>query len=287
MEAKVGVFQGLPMPDYLALEAVSASDLRRVVQECVKSAWFHSPFNPNRPVQESTSAQLLGSAAHALLLEGNSDQIVVVEAENFKTKEARCQRDGALEEGKIPLLPHVFDVVLAMSLAARAFVESLKETEPAIYAMFQPGGGRAEETVVWQDGETLCKIRLDMISQDNLVVVDYKTSGTIAEPNTWLRRQAIPMGYIVSDGLYRRGVEAVFGVCEPKYVFLVQENEPPYMCSINGLDKSAEATTDTMVSRALRSWEECVKNNHWPGYPQRVAWHELPPYISAEWAEEG
>jgi hypothetical protein len=79
----------------------------------------------------------------------------------------------------------------AMVAAAREFIESLRETEPAIWAAFQPGGGDSELTLLWDDNGTLCRIRPDRISTDRRVIVDYKTGGTSAEPDTWGRKQMV------------------------------------------------------------------------------------------------
>jgi hypothetical protein len=39
------------------------------------------------------------------------------------------------------------------------------------------------------------------------------------------------------------------------------------------------------VQYALDKWRACLGSDEWPGYPQSVAWAELPPWEEARWLE--
>ncbi len=281
MTVEPGVYN-MPMDDYLDLEAVSSSLIRNIVQQCPLAALHRSVFNPNRPKEEITSAQLLGSAAHALLLEGNADQIVVVETENWRTNAAKEIRDNAIAEGKIPLLPGGMHIAKAMARMAREFVESLKDTDTAVWRAFQPGGGDPEVTIVWQDGETLCKIRPDLLSKGRETTVHYKTTASLAEPEYWGRTQYIRMFYYGVAAFYAYGIENAFGVQSSQY-FLVQEQNPPYLCSLIGLDDNAYKTGMEKIRIAMDAWERCAKEGMWYGYPRSAVYPEIPNYERFAW----
>ena len=94
----------------------------------------------------------------------------------------------------------------------------------------------------------------------------------------------VRMGYYVSAAFYRRGIESLFNV-SPDYVFLVVETEPPYLCSLVGMDPRAFDIGGQKVSLGLAEWERCVKANDWPSYPRVVCYPELPAWIEAEMLE--
>jgi hypothetical protein len=94
------------------------------------------------------------------------------------------------------------------------------------------------------------------------------------------------MGYYISAAFYRRGVERLTGK-RPSYVYLAQEQEPPHLCSLVGCDPAAEALGDLKVDRAIRRWKQCMRSGVWPGYPNRVAYPETPPWEIARAEEQG
>jgi hypothetical protein len=92
------------------------------------------------------------------------------------------------------------------------------------------------------------------------------------------------MGYYTGAAFYRRGVQALFGVC-PDYVFLVVETEPPYLCSLVGVDPVAIDLGTEKIDRGLKEWRKCVARNRWDGYPTQITYPELPAWEVAAWAE--
>ena len=164
---KPGTYAGIPMADYLALPAVSASLVRKIVSECPRAAWWDSWLNPARVV-ETSEAMDTGTIAHGILLEGSTDGVTVIDPNDhpaektgaipsgWKNKSIRAARDAAREAGKIPVLKDDFATIAAMVTASLEFIASVKTTEPAIWQAFHPDGGESELTMVWQDGDTLC-----------------------------------------------------------------------------------------------------------------------------------
>lgn len=286
---KPGVYAGLPMAEYLKMPAVSASLLKATVDACPRAAWHWSWLNPHPPVDNGDAATSAGTVAHSILLEGSTDCVAVIDpqdhpnekgggfASGWTNKSIKAAKAAAIAAGKVPVLPDEMRKIKAMVDAAREFIESLRATEPAIWAAFQPSGGESELTIVWDDGGTLCRIRPDRISTDRRIIVDYKTGGTSAEPDTWGRAQMVRMGYYTSAAFYRRGAQAAFGVT-PDYIFLVQEQEAPYLCSLVGIDPAGCALGERRIARALRTWKACASANSWPGYPTRVCYVEIPQW---------
>ena len=292
---KPGIYQGLSMAEYLAIPALSAGVIKTLVDECPAAARHDSYLNAGRK-PDDTDATDVGSIAHAILLEGSRECLAIIDPADYPAKTGgipkgwtndaiRAARDAARAAGKIPLLPWDVAEIDAMVDAVHDFLAALRESEPAIWRAFAVDGGASEVTMVWQDGATLCKLRTDRISADHAVIVDYKTSGVSVEPDRWARSQLTGLGYYVSASWYRRGVRALTGV-DPTYVFLAQETDAPYLCSLVGVDPAGLALGDEKCGAGLRRWQECIRTNTWPAYPARVCYPELPVWERNRWDEQ-
>src|SRR4051812_20090402 len=107
----------IPMERYLAdpcvVPSLSASVAVTLLRESARKAWFRHPrLNPSYAQREETKFDL-GTATHAMLLEG-ANVIEVCEFDDWRTKDARARRDAARLAGRVPLLRKHHDDVMAM-----------------------------------------------------------------------------------------------------------------------------------------------------------------------------
>jgi hypothetical protein len=294
---KPGVYPGMSMASYLAIPALSQGTLQMMLDRCPKAAWFDSYLNPNKPPQEEDEEMDVGKIAHAIVLEGNRDKIAIIDPQEhpaqstgriptgWENKSIRTARDTAREQGLLPILKPRMDLVGGMVTSAQIYIESLRDSEPAIWEAFQPGGGDSEVSMVWDDDGVPCRIRHDRLSLDRKLSVDLKFTGTSAHPDAFGKSQLVRMGYYTGAAFYRRGVNALFDVW-PDVIFLVVEMDPPHLCSLVGIEPVAVDLGAEKIDRALKQWRECKERNRWPGYPTRVAYPELPAFEIARWQEE-
>lgn len=292
---KPGIYYDMPMADYVSLRALNAGTIKTLLDRCPAAAHYESPWNPRRPADD-TAASDAGSIAHSILLEGSEDVCQVFDPSQYPNAKGggvatgwtnnaiREARDACRAAGKIPVLQDDMAEIRAMVSAAHGFIAELRDTEPAIWRMFQPDGGRSEVTIIWNEGGTLCKGRADRIATDYLIIGDYKSSGLSVEPDRWGRTQLVSMGHYISAAWYRRGVRALTGK-DPDYVFLCGEQAPPHLHSLIGIDPAGLELGDEKCGAGLREWAKCVAAGHWPAYPNRVAYPEIPAWERARWDE--
>lgn len=255
--------------------SLSAHIAHILLDQSPRHAWFaHARLNPDYQPEESEAFDV-GKACHAFLLEGESG-FVLIEAENFRTKEAREKRDAARAAGKIPLLASRWDDVQQMAHAAR--VQLARHEKPIPFT-----GGKPEQTLVWQEGGVWLRARLDWLHEDHRTVDDYKSCGASAHPAAW-SRTLFNQGADLQAALYTRGVKRLFGV-EPDFRFVCQETYAPYCLSVIGLDPEAMAFAQQKLDVALSTWAECVRSNTWPSYPLRTCYAEAPGWQQAAWME--
>lgn len=232
-------------------------------------AWTaHPRLNPNYEGEERDTFDL-GSAAHALLLEGE-DRMVVVPFDDYRKDAARALRDQARAEGKHPVLVARYTDVVNMRDAALKALAQCSDL-----AGLSLKRGRAEHTILWKEGGVICRARPDFIFEGELVFLDYKTT-TDATPAVFTR-QIVRMGYHLQDDFYARGVRAIFGK-RPKGIFLAQETKVPYACSFHGCAPSVQAIARKDNDCAIATWGECLRGNAWPSHSNRIHWAEAKPW---------
>lgn len=217
----------------------------------------------------------LGSAAHALLLENDGSKVCVIEAADWRTKDAKAKRDEARANGLFPILAKHNFAVTAMVKAAREFVET---TELA--GIFTRG--KPEQTIVWQEGTSWCRARLDWLTDDHSLILDYKSTES-AQPEQVIR-QIGRMGYDIQSEFYRRGLAAVRSgkVDLPAFVFLFQEITPPYACSLVALSNAYVEIGQRKIADAIDRWQQCLQLGQWPGYSTAIHYAEPAAWQIAE-----
>ena len=237
----------------------------------------HPKLNPDYEGGDKATRLDIGTACHALLLEG-IDSVAVCEFADWRTKAAQEARDVARLEGKIPLLAKQYETVQKMSKIAK---------KSAFDAGFDLSTGKPEQTVIWQDGETWCRARPDWLSDDRKLILDYKTT-ELPSPKAWMRAM-VGLGYDVQDEFYRRGVHSsTLGnkLCAlPDFVFMVQQTFDPYGVFFVECSNTMREIASVKVDKALAIWSACMKNDVWPCWSQDIHEAEATAWQLAE-AEE-
>ncbi len=236
----------------------------------------HPRLNP-QTVEEEAEKLDIGSAAHALLLEGNAG-VEIVDAADWRTKAAREARDAAYAAGKTPLLARVWADVQAMVDAIREQLDRHKDGGAAMFT-----DGKPEQTLVWMDDGVWCRARLDWLRPG--AIDDLKTTAGSANPDTWTRSM-FGAGFDIQAAFYLRGLKALTAVDDAIFRFCVVENYPPYALSVVSLGPDAMMLAEKRVIYALEQWRAGLKAGDWVGYPRRTCWASLPPYIEAAWLEK-
>ena len=235
----------------------------------------HPRLNPN--FKEDNDRKFdLGTAGHEILLEG-SENICVIEAENWMKKDTKEAREIALKEGKSPLLTKQYQQAVDMVSAAEKAI--LTCTELGITNL--RNDGESELSYIWQEKETWLRVRPDWIAKDRKLILDYKTTDASANPSDWAR-MAVNMGYDIQNSLYVRGVNAIEKTA-PKFVFVVQETEEPYLCSFIGLPPEFLEMGKQKVDYGIFLWRQCMDRDEWPGYPNKVCWINPPVWALNSW----
>ena len=271
----------IPFRDYLADPAPVASansgTLNTLLTKSALHAWYgHPKLNPDYRAEEGAEFDY-GTAAHALLLDKSEAKLMIVEADDWRKKDAQELRKAAREAGKTALLARQIHRVRDMVRAA--------ETAIAATGIAQTWAtGASEQSILWTEGPTHCRARLDRLSADKRTIFDYKTCLN-AHPDAALRA-VINFGYDVQAAFYQRGIRALTGQ-NADFIFVFQEKDPPYACSLVALDPAMQDMAERKVDFALQLWANCMATGKWSGYPNRIAYLTPPAWYAAQVEEMG
>jgi hypothetical protein len=258
-----GVYGGMPAAAYLADPvpggSLSASGARLLTPpSCPARFRWHADNNGRPPKNEFD----FGHAAHKEVL-GDGAPVVVVDARDWRTKAAREAKEKARADGHTPLLADDWVTVQAMAAALRR--------HPIAGALFEPGTGLPEQTLIWRDEETgvMRRARLDWLRDPNggrLIIPDYKSCQS-ASPEA-AGKALHSHGYYRQAPWYCDGATALglAGDDEPAFLLVMQEKTAPYLVATYQPDPFAMQAGRALNRRAVDIYRRCQESGYWPGY---------------------
>jgi len=233
--------------------------------------------------RESTAAMETGSLVHAILATTADDEIEVGTFTDYRTNAAKEWRDGARAAGKIPVLAADWEAAVDCAQVVR------KRAAEGLTSSPFDGCGRHEVTAVWQEGDTYCRARYDVLHVDadkNATIWDWKTCADVSDRG--IERSIAKYRYDIQAAFYLRGLESLgFKVPQLSFVFVFFETVAPY--TVRRVVLSAEYLQQARkeVNEAIRIWSECVrdwmdckKDNPFPTIPPDTLTVEIPHYLS-------
>ncbi|WP_100499403.1 PD-(D/E)XK nuclease-like domain-containing protein [Geodermatophilus chilensis] len=284
-----GVYPDLHEDDYHADPvpggSLSSSGARKLLPPSCPAIFRHEQLHGS-PKKRTFD---LGHAAHKAVLGVGAD-VVTVDADDWKTKAAREQRDTAHAAGKVPLLAHEVAQVDAMAAAIRQ--------HPMASALFNPErGGKPEQSLFWRQQIPVAtpdrqqqvwrRARLDWLPKltpgGRLILADYKTAAC-AEPGAF-RKTAFNLGYHVQAAWYIDAVSALGLAEDIAFVFVVQEKTAPYPVTVCELDHDALRIGRVLSQQALSIYADCQRTDRWPGYSDQVELISPPPWVVNEFKD--
>jgi len=225
---------------------------------------------PQEPKEEFD----VGKLFHALVLEGSLDRLVKrVDADDYRTKAAREERDKAIREGLIPInntevdtkLGVVFEMheaIMAHPIAGPLFTGDLERNELSAFAKHPSG--------VWLRG------RYDRLTESQ-IIVDLKTARD-ADPNE-APTVAARYNQDVQAAHYSLIYELITGQPPRGFVHVNIEKTSPYLISVTQLSPEFMEIGRSKVERAIARFKHATETNEWPGYPAIIHSVEPKPWM--------
>jgi hypothetical protein len=225
-------------------------------------------------VRKETDAMCLGSVVHRLALGAGKDYSVI-DAENYKTKAAREERDAAAAIGKVPILGHAYETAAAMAPRIRAHLDELLFGEPFL----------AEVVIAWQidtpHGRIWARGMIDAWCPTLKMAVDLKTwtDASVSAVEKKIARE----GYDTQAAWYSHGLAHLIGKPgEVRFTYLVGEKDAPHPSQPFELDEAWRSSAWDLCEEAVEIFARCLKAKQWPGYPRTPTLLTPPDWLIRE-----
>lgn len=250
---------------------LSQSIANVLVSQSARHAWTQHP-RLGGIANKSTKAMDDGSVISALLL-GKGAEIEVCAFADFRSADARAQRDTAIAAGRIPVIASKYE---GLARSAEGIRASLLEYNIDL------DGGIPEMAIEWTEpgehGDVLCRGKMDLAITKRGQIFDWKKTKS-AEPRD-CARSMIAYGYDVQDAAYRSALAQLLPDMAGRIdmVFLFAEQEPPYAVTPIRASGMMRQLGEIKWQRAVAIWERCLRTNRWPSYVDSVTEVDPPAW---------
>jgi ATP-dependent exoDNAse (exonuclease V) beta subunit len=220
---------------------------------------------------EKTADMQDGNILERLITSHGVNEIVCVDAKDWRTKAAQELRSEVESNGGIAVLIDRYERYLSAAQSIRVKIERyLGPLE-----LFQN-----QQRFEWQSDGVECSGVLDWlrISDRDYLIVDLKKTSS-AHPKD-IQRSIIKYGYDIQYAAYKDAVETAHPHLSGrgKFYFAFYEAQAPHCVTIAELDGAMRILGESKWQRAKRTWRECLDADYWPDYSDKIVRVEAKPY---------
>lgn len=260
--------------------SLSSHVARTIFRRTPLRAWTDHPrLNPAHEPDGDTKFSV-GSVAHEMVL-GRGGGFSIVEADDWRKKEAKEARDDAFAAGRMPILQHQYEAAAEM---ARAVVYRL-EVIPQTAVLFHPesfgfANGKGEQVMIWRDpGGPLCRAMMDWRGPDETMVWDLKTTA-IPLDDASLVRHIDTYDYDLQAAFYIRGLSTLIpdlaGRFRWRWVFV--SDSAPFEVRVIEASPAMVELGDRKAALAIEKWRKCIETGIWPSYAADITTLDPTPW---------
>lgn len=268
-----GIVHGMSDSTYHSRPELSSTEARLLLQSPAKYRWRKD----NPPLIDDSPKFDIGKAVHAKVL-GVGAEVVIVDADDWRTKTAREAREEARTAGKAPLLTREFEAVNGMA-------ESVLAHSTGRALLSQPGD---TEVSLFVDVDGVpTRSRFDFLperTERRTVAVDLKTTADASKRA--FESSVARYEYAVQRAWYLDDLRVITGEEDAEMVFLAVEKEPPYLVAAFQVPSVWAEKGHVMANRARTRWAECNRAGEWPGYSEEIQLLDEPTWHVYQFEEE-
>lgn len=260
-----GLIYEMPAGQYHASKALGSTNIKTLADPDI------SMFEARRMLahNEHKAVYDMGTLGHGLILEGTYDNLIRrIDADSYRTKDAREERDEAYADGLIPVndsevetmldpLEKIRDAVMNHSIAGQLLT-----------------GHKPEVSAFWEEQGVDLKGRYDAYHPDKGAIVDLKLLQS-ARPSE-VQKAISDFGYYIQAKLYLNGAHLLTGFM-PDWLFVVAQKTEPYTVSVHRLRPEALEAAQVRIDFALARYRHAQESGIWAGY-ERIYEQGLTPW---------
>lgn len=250
----------MPAGEYHSLRRISKSGLDLIARS--PAHYVAAIREPKAP----TKAMRIGTAVHALALEGKAPT-VRPEFSGKGSVAARAEWDAQAAATGVDLILDADEAELVHSAAAHLAMHPI--AGPAL----RRADGRPEVSALWECMGAECKSRFDFLLP--AAIVDLKTAADASAEA--FRRSVTSYRYHVQAAFYLDAAAAC-GLEVEHFLFVVVETDAPFGVAIYQLEADFIEAGRRAYRRDLSGYLACKQTGDWPGYPQEIQTLTMPAW---------
>jgi len=266
------------LSDPCAVPSLSYSVAKILLEKSPLHAWqIHPKLGGLK--KQPTPAMELGTLVHKFML-GEGHEIVILDFDDFRKKEAQEQRDHARSKGFTPILRKHYEEAFYAT-------EQIANKLALLDVDLKEEGSQNEFKIQFESDGVLCRRAIDSWHEGKIQIRELKTINN-AHPN-YCAKQAINLGYDVEASASMDAVQTLHPELAGRidFIFIFCELEPPFSVYVARPDGMFWASGDFKWNKAKRIWKECLETNNWPEYQTEIGWISAPMWSLKELMEQG
>lgn len=276
-----GVRTDLPHADYLRVQALSASGIKRLLQSPM-----HYRYEQDHPT-EATESMVIGTALHMAILEPErfAQEVIAVPADAPKrptsaqwgAAKPSPSSQAAMEWWAAFNAEAAGKLVLTAEQAAKVEGMAGSVRRHPIHDEMM-GSGHSEVSFFWRDARLgiPCKARFDRLNESGFGF-DVKSCQDASRDG--FTRAITSFQYHIQEAHYRNGHEHLRDASLRAFLFVAIESAPPHGCAVYIIEPNAVRFALDRVEEAMVLYSHCLKTGYWRGYSQQVM-----PIVLPRWA---
>lgn len=235
-----------------------------------------TPEDTDDEAEKYVKAKAIGDATHALII-GRGKDLVVIDADSWRSDKAKNARADAEAAGKTPILAKHHRVAQGVAIAAREQLAAHEEKD-----CFLNGAG--EVALIWQEGPIWFRCLVDWLHDDLRTADDLKTSGMSMAPHV-LGLRAADAGWHIQAAMIERGLDALDpdNAGRRKFRFVGLEQDSPHALNVMLMTEHWLTMGRKQLQHAVDIWSRCMATKQWPGYPALAITPEFPGFKENQW----
>lgn len=226
--------------------------------------------------EKYVKAKAIGDATHMLLIERGKN-LVVIDADSFRSDKAKTARADAETANKMPILAKHYAEAQKIAISCRKQLGTHSEADCFLH-------GAGEVALIWQEGPLWFRCLVDWLHDDLLTADDLKTSAMSMAPHV-IGMRAADAGWDIQAAMIERGLDVLnpenAGRCKFRFVGLEQES--PYALNVMLMTEHWLTLGRKKLQYAVDIWTRCMASKQWPGYPPFAITPEYPGFKEAQW----
>lgn len=207
-------------------------------------------YNLTHP-KEETKSLAYGRAFHAAILTPDIFKRDYVVAPKFDRRTTKGKADEILfleeNKGKIAIDQGDYEDIKGM-------MEECYST-PKVVELLK--GGHKEFTMIWNTSDVLCKGKLDLIREEELIIADFKTTESCKEAH--VQKDLLKWYYAAKAAFYIDGAKETMGKDFDFFVYVFIEKKPPYNLDLFYLDQDTIDTGRRIYMSDLQKYIDYTK----------------------------